>query len=116
MATHAKRTPGAGGSARSFQSVKDIHARPVETRQLELDLGRPQQLVKRRRTASATATLGLRLALSPDEAAALLGVSRDYFDEHILCELRSVRRGRRVLIAVRELERWLESAGTRRSA
>ena len=49
-----------------------------------------------------------RLALSPDEAATSLGVSRDYLDEHIAPELRWVRRGRRKLVAVREVERWLE--------
>lgn len=57
-----------------------------------------------------------RLSVSPDEAAEMLGVSRDYLDEHILCELRSVRRGRRVLIALSELERWLNSAAARRPA
>lgn len=51
-----------------------------------------------------------RLALSPDEAAAALGVSRDYFDEHVKPELRLVRRGRRVLVSVRELERWLDKS------
>ena len=49
-----------------------------------------------------------RLALSPDEASSALGVSRDYFDKHISHELRIVRRGRRKLVAVAELERWLE--------
>jgi hypothetical protein len=49
-----------------------------------------------------------RLALSPDEAAASLGVSRDYLDEHIAPELRWVRRGRRKFVAIRELEAWLE--------
>jgi len=49
-----------------------------------------------------------RLALSPDDAAASLGVSRDFLDEHILPELRVVRRGRRRLIPLRELERWLD--------
>jgi hypothetical protein len=49
-----------------------------------------------------------RLALSPDEAAAALGCSRDFLDEHIAPELRWVRRGRRKFVAVRELERWLE--------
>ena len=58
-------------------------------------------------------SLELRLALSPNEAAAAFGVSRDYFDEHIAPELRLVRRGRRKLIALRELERWLEQAAAR---
>lgn len=54
-----------------------------------------------------------RLALSPDEAAAAVGVSRDFFDEHILPELRVVRRGRRRLVPIRELERWLSDEGAR---
>jgi excisionase family DNA binding protein len=49
-----------------------------------------------------------RLALSPDEASEALGVSRDYFDKHVAHELRIVRRGRRKLVPVRELERWLD--------
>lgn len=49
-----------------------------------------------------------RLALSPNEAAQSLGVSRDYFDDHIAAELRTVRRGRRKLIPIKELERWLD--------
>lgn len=55
----------------------------------------------------------VRLALSPDEAAAALGVSRDYLHEHIAGELRWVRRGRRKFVAIRELERWLEAAAAR---
>lgn len=54
-----------------------------------------------------------RLAVSPGEAAKMLGVSRDYFDEHVKPELRIVRRGRRILIALTELERWLDRAATR---
>ena len=49
-----------------------------------------------------------RLALSKQEAAEALGVSVGFFDEQIAHELRMVRRGRRRLIPVRELERWLE--------
>jgi excisionase family DNA binding protein len=56
-----------------------------------------------------------RLSVSPDEAAAILGVSRDYFDEHVIGELRVVRRGRRILIALAELERWLDRSATRAS-
>jgi hypothetical protein len=53
------------------------------------------------------------LALAPDQAAAALSVSRDFFDQHILPELRIVRRGRRRLVSVRELERWLEESASR---
>ena len=53
-------------------------------------------------------THAYKLALSPVQAAAALGVSRDFFDQHVLPELRVVRRGRRRLVPVRELERWLD--------
>lgn len=55
----------------------------------------------------------LRLALGPQEAAQALGVSRDFLDEHIAAELRWVRRGRRKLVSVKELERWLEQSAAR---
>jgi excisionase family DNA binding protein len=77
------------------------------SRQLELQLIRPE---RPRARARAGAPLGPRLALSPDEAAAVLGVSRDYFDEHVIGELRIVRRGRRILVALAELEQWLDKA------
>jgi hypothetical protein len=47
-----------------------------------------------------------RVALSPAEAAAALGVGPDFFDEHVAPELRLIRRGRKRLVPVRELERW----------
>jgi len=47
-----------------------------------------------------------RLTLSPQEAADALGVSRDFFDEHVKPELRVVRRGRLVLVPAREREEW----------
>ena len=53
-----------------------------------------------------------RLALSKREAADALGVSVDFFEEHVMHELRVVRRGRRRLIPARELERWLESSAS----
>jgi hypothetical protein len=54
-----------------------------------------------------------RLCVKPDEASQILGVSRDYFDAHVKPELRVIRRGRRILIALTELERWLDRAATR---
>lgn len=49
-----------------------------------------------------------RLALDVGEACAALGVSHDFWQEHIAAEVRIVRRGRRKLVAVAELSRWLE--------
>jgi hypothetical protein len=54
-----------------------------------------------------------RLAVMPAEAAELLGVSPDFFRDHILPDLRVVRRGRKVLVALRELERWLDANAAR---
>ena len=54
-----------------------------------------------------------RLAFSPLEAATSLGVSRDYFDEHVGPELRWIRRGRRKFVSARELENWIERSAVR---
>jgi len=48
-----------------------------------------------------------RLAFSKVEASAALGVSVDFFEQHVMPELRIVRRGRGRLIPLAELERWL---------
>jgi excisionase family DNA binding protein len=48
------------------------------------------------------------LALSIEDAARVLSVSRDSFERHVMNELRLVRVGRRLLVPVRELDRWLE--------
>ena len=53
-----------------------------------------------------------RLALTLDEAAAALGVSRDFFEDHIRPDVRIVRRGRRVLVSTVELERWLDRSAS----
>jgi hypothetical protein len=49
----------------------------------------------------------------PGEAADALGVSPDFFDEHVRPELRLIRRGRIVLVSLRELDRWLERSSAR---
>ena len=54
-----------------------------------------------------------RLSLSVEEACAALGVSWDFWNEHIASEVRLVRRGRRKLVPVRELERWLDDEAER---
>lgn len=54
-----------------------------------------------------------RLALRPEQAAEALGVSRSFFFESILPELRVVRCGRLRLVPVRSLEDWLERNAAR---
>lgn len=54
-----------------------------------------------------------RLALSPTEVAEALGVSLDFYVEHIAYELRVVRRGSKRLVAVAEVERWLRESASR---
>lgn len=54
-----------------------------------------------------------RVTLGMEEAAASLGVSRDFFDQHIAHELRTVRRGRKRLVAVDELQRWARSSAAK---
>lgn len=54
-----------------------------------------------------------RLALTAMEAPAALGVSDDFFRDHIAGELRWVRRGSKKLVSVRELEAWLEREAAR---
>lgn len=49
-----------------------------------------------------------RVALTLDEAAEALGVSRDHLERHILGDLRVIRVGRRLLVRIAELERWAE--------
>ncbi len=52
---------------------------------------------------------GDRLTLTRREAAASLGVSIDFLDEHIAPHLQIVRIGRLRLIPVDELRRWVKS-------
>lgn len=47
-----------------------------------------------------------RIALTPPEAAAAIGVGLDFFDANVAPELRLIRRGRKRLVPVTELERW----------
>jgi hypothetical protein len=54
-----------------------------------------------------------RLALTIEEACAALGYSWDFWRAHIEPGVRVVRRGRKKLVPVRELERWLEQEANR---
>jgi hypothetical protein len=46
----------------------------------------------------------------------MLGVSRDFFDEHIKPQLRIIRCGpKKILIPLRELDRWIDQSAARRT-
>jgi hypothetical protein len=53
-----------------------------------------------------------RFALTPPEAAAAIGVGPDFFEENVAPELRLIRRGRKRLVPVSELERWVAQAAS----
>jgi hypothetical protein len=55
----------------------------------------------------------LRLALTRAEAAAAIGMSVDSFERYVQPDLRLVRAGRLRLVAVSELEKWLDRNAAR---
>ena len=54
-----------------------------------------------------------RLALTRAEASAAIGVSTDFFEQHVQPDLKVVRQGRKVLVPVAELERWVAERANR---
>ena len=57
--------------------------------------------------AKKLATSIPRIALTPSEAAAAIGVGPDFFEANVAPELRLIRRGRKRLVPISELERWI---------
>jgi hypothetical protein len=56
---------------------------------------------------------GERIALSIEEAAAALSISRDSFERHVMAEVELVQVGRRLIVPRRELERWVQRHSTK---
>jgi hypothetical protein len=54
-----------------------------------------------------------RVALTPPEAAAALGVGPDFFDQNIRPDLQVIRKRSKRLYSVAELERWCEENAER---
>lgn len=60
------------------------------------------------RVAARAAAQVPKLALDVGEACEALGVSWDFWQAHVAAEVRIVRRGRRKLVPIAELQRWLD--------
>jgi excisionase family DNA binding protein len=54
-----------------------------------------------------------RMTLTIEEACEPLGISRDHFERHVMRQLRIIYCGRRRLVPVQELERWVDRQATR---
>ena len=95
--------------------IDRLRAVPRRTEQLSLELWQQLEVPPASSTKEHKGKRVLpRLCVKPEEAAEMLGVSRDYLDEHIKPELRIIRRGSRtILIPIAELVRWLEQSATR---
>ena len=91
--------------------IKRIRYVPrVASEQLSLDLTAEPAKESNGRPKSALR----RVTVVPNEAASMLGVSRDFFDEHIKPELRIIRRGSKtILIPIAELEGWVDRSAAR---
>lgn len=125
VATQAKEVPADVNTAPQLDLFDLRQAEPVKPREPALEQPRvdadraapptpsPASGVSLRRAPDGGRALR-RLCVKPDEAAEILGVSRDFFDEHIKPELRIIRRGSKtILIPVVELERWVDHSAAR---
>ncbi len=52
-----------------------------------------------------------RLAITRAEACDALGISLDHFERHIQSDVRLIRTGRRLLVPIKELNRWIKDTG-----
>ena len=123
MATRAKRAVRNVGVRTQLGLFEVLEAEPEESSRRHPEKPRADVDAGPRLSSARIRSLRLardgrgtlpRLCVKPDEAAQMLGVSRDFFDEHVKPELRIVRRGSRtVLIPVAELVRWVERNAAR---
>jgi len=103
----------------TYETVKALHESKKSLGELGIEHG-----VSRQRMGEVFKQFGFKpsakggrppkkvepLLLNIGEAAELLGVSRDFFDDHIRDELRVIRRGLLIRIPRSELVRWVEES------
>jgi hypothetical protein len=75
--------------------------------------GQPERRRRRRRVKGPPSSIPRVTLQVPGEAARALGVSHDFFNEHVKQELKLIYRGRLTLVRVAELERWAVENETR---
>jgi hypothetical protein len=113
MAARAKRAPPDVAVTSQLGLFEVLEPERPEPR-LEHAAATSSAKLRSRRQARGGHDALPRLCVKPDEAARMLSVSRDYFDEHVKPELRIVHRGTRtVLVPVAELVRWVSRNAAR---
>jgi hypothetical protein len=116
MATRASRASSDIDVTSQLGLFEILEAKPAGRRADRVAPAPSAQARPRRQARGGRCALP-RLCVKPDEAAQMLSVSRDYFDEHVKPELRIVHRGTRtVLVPVAELVRWVERNAARWTA
>jgi hypothetical protein len=115
MTARAKSTTQELGVTTQLGLFEVVEAAPRRKSAAGVDgAGRRSTMLRSLRAARDGRGVLPRLCVKPEEAAHMLGVSRDFFDEHVKPELRIVRRGSRtILIPVAELVRWVERNAAR---
>ena len=99
---HNQAAPTAHETPRSAQSDHPKDLSPLENSAF-------WALLVDRLAQCITVSVVPRLALSREEAAQALGISVDFFDQHVRPDVRTVQRGGRVLVPLKELERFLDN-------
>jgi hypothetical protein len=107
------RTPGVGAATEEGSFVVAAPRGSGGCRSRSSADRSSQGLPRRWKEGSVSASELPRLAVRPEEAAEILGVSRSFFFEHVLPELRVVRRNSVRLITLRSLYEWLEQNSSR---
>src|SRR5262249_39600240 len=114
MAAQARAVQVERASRRQLELLDETAAAPVSVRETPVTPSRTERSAHKQ--ASARERKLPRLAVRPAEAAEMLGVSRVYWEDHFTGVGRAVGGGRRILVAVAELGRWLPRNAARRGA
>lgn len=103
----AEQISAAKDAAEHAAALAEAHSRAVLA---SLELWTERNGGQQARSARHAVGAVPRLTLTKAEAATALGVSGDFFTQHIAHEVRCIRRGRLRLYPVSDLQRWIEQS------